>query len=717
MISEKLEKIFRNASEKERRLLAEASSVASVALEGVKRDDGNPFMNHVISVAEIVAGEIGLPVPAVCAVFLHEAFRVEREGLKALKAQFGAEIINMVESLNRISEIKPKETGLQAENFRKLIVSYSKDPRVTLVKLADRLEVMRSLDNFPKTKQVKKSTETQFLYAPLAHQLGLYNMKSEMEDIAFRFTDPESYRLVANKLKAGEQERKRLTDLFVKPVEMALRKAHIKYRLKSRTKTAYSIWKKMQKQQISFEQVADLFAIRIIIDSPQESEKELCWKVYSIVTEFYTPDTKRLRDWITVPKENGYESLHTTVNGPQGSIIEVQIRSERMDEIAESGHASHWSYKGIKSAGTLDTWLEGVKQLLESPEKSNPDMIDISEMDEIFVFTPAGDLRKLSKEASVLDFAFDIHTNLGLKCSGAKVNGKLYSIREKLKTGDVVEIISNKNQKPSLDWLNFVVSSKARSRIKLKIKEEENRAAATGRELFERRMNNWKLSFDDDLISYLVKHYKLKSISEFFASLGNSSVDIAEIKSLIQNRIGEESSKEGLEGADLKSAQTKSASASSSASVDYLVIDERLNNIDFKLAKCCNPIKGDDIFGFVTIREGIKIHRITCPNASRLIENYPYRVQKARWRESATSTSFQASIRISAYEEGGLGRQIMDLVAGFNIPMRHFSISGSKGMVEAKLLILIPNNQMLDKIIFNLRKLKGVKTVSRISNV
>ncbi|MDX9782468.1 MAG: RelA/SpoT family protein [Bacteroidales bacterium] len=711
MIGDKLEKIFRNSPERELNLLSRAAAIASKSLEGIKRDDGNPFMNHVLSVAEIVASEITLPLPAVCAVFLHEAFRVNRDGLKELKSQFGDEIINMVESLNRISEIKPKETGLQAENFRKLIVSYSKDPRVTLIKLADRLEVMRSLDNFPKTKQVKKSTETQFLYAPLAHQLGLYNMKSEMEDIAFRFTDPENYRLVANKLKAGEQERKRLTDLFVKPVELALKKAHIKYRLKSRTKTAYSIWKKMQKQQISFEQVADLFAIRVILDSHQESEKELCWRVYSIITEFYTPDTKRLRDWITVPKENGYESLHTTVTGPQGSIIEVQIRSERMDEIAESGHASHWSYKGVKGVSGLDSWLEGVKKLLESPEKSNPDMMDISEMDEIFVFTPSGDLRRLLKGSSVLDFAFDIHTNLGLKCSGAKVNGKPCSIREGLKTGDVVEIISNKNQKPSLDWLNFVVSSKARSKIKLKVREEESKTADSGRELFERRMNNWKIVADDDLLAFLIKHYKHKSIFDFFAALGSGSVDIAEVKSLIQTRGEDSNQKEVQDLSEVKTTQSHTSAG------DYLIIDERLNNIDFKLAKCCNPIKGDDVFGFVTIKEGIKIHRITCPNASRLMENYPYRVQKARWRESSASNSFQAAIRISAYEEGGLGRQIMDLVSGFNIPLRHFSISGNKGMVEAKLQISVPNNQMLDKIIFNLKKLKGVKTVSRISNV
>ena len=711
MISEKLEKIFRNASEKELTLLSRADSIASTSLENILRDNGKPFMHHVTSVAEIVAIEMGLPIPAVCSVFLHEAYRVERDGLKAHKSEFGEEIIHLAESLNRISDIKPKETGLQAENFRKLIVSYSRDPRVTLIKLADRLEVMRSLDTFTKTKQIKKSRETQFLYSPLAHQLGLYKIKSEMEDISFRYTDSENYRFVANKLKAGEQDRKRLEDLFVKPLEQSLKRAHIKYRLKSRTKTAFSIWKKMQKQQIPFEQVADLFAIRIIIDSPFESEKELCWKAYSIVTEYYKPDTNRLRDWITVPKENGYESLHTTVAGPQGSTIEVQIRSERMNEIAESGHASHWSYKGVKSVRGLDSWLEMVKKLLESPEQSSQAFMSAVDLDEIFVFTPTGDLRKLSNGASVLDFAFDIHTNLGLKCSGAKVNGKLCSIREKLKTGDVVEVVSNKNQKPSLDWLNFVVSSKAKARIKFKVREEESKSALSGKELFERRMNNWKISFNDDLLAYLVKHYKKKNISEFFTALGNSTVDILDVKSVIQSKDSSDNSKVSVEPVEIKVYQSKSTPG------DYLIIDDKLNNIDFKLAKCCNPIQGDDVFGFVTIREGIKIHRITCPNASRLIENYPYRVQKARWKESTTSNSFQAAIRISAYEEGGLDRLIMDLIAGYNIPLRHFSINKNKGMVEAKLLILIPNNQMLDKIIFNLRKLKGVKTVSRISNV
>jgi len=497
-------------------------------------------------------------------------------------------------------------------------------------------------------------------------------------------------------------------------LNLVSKKAHIKYRLKSRTKTAYSIWKKIQKQQIPFESVADIFAIRIILDAPPEKEKELCWKAYSIVTESYTPDTKRLRDWITVPKENGYESLHTTVTTPQGSVIEIQIRTERMDEIAESGHASHWAYKGVKQVQGLDSWLNGVKKMLESPGKSDASGLEGFSLDEIFVFTPDGDLRRLTAGSSVLDFAFDIHTNLGLKCSGAKVNGKPCSIREKLKTGDVVEIISQKNQKPSLDWLNFVVSTKARAKIKQKVKEEESKSAVAGRELFERRMNNWKLESDDEILSYLVKHFKCKTIPEFFASLATSQIDIAAVKPLITER--------GKEQADSQREvpvvqEQRGQAAQSPASADYLIIDERLNNIDFKLSKCCNPIMGDEVFGFVTIREGIKIHRIDCPNASRLFDNYPYRIQKAKWRETVTSNSFQASLRVSAYEEGGLGQQIMEIVSALNMPLRHFTISASRGTVEAKLIVLVPNNQMLDKLIFNLKKIKGIKSVSRISNV
>jgi GTP pyrophosphokinase len=714
MFSVKMEKAYESSPEKERNEVRLAFDIAKEQLEGVKRSDGSPFLNHVIAVSEIIVMELGLFMPAVAAFFLHESSRVDKSVLDLNKKSFSAEVINMAESLNKISGIKPKDTGLQAENYRKLIVSYSRDPRVTLIKLADRLEVMRNLEYFNKSGQLKKATETLLLYAPLAHQLGLYNIKSEMEDLSFRYTDPENYRLIANKLKAGEQERKRLTDLFVKPIELDLKKAHIKYQLKSRTKTAYSIYRKMQKQQIGFESVADVFAIRIIIDSAPEREKELCWKVYSIVTGNYTPDTKRLRDWITVPKENGYESLHTTVFTKEGNVVEVQIRSARMDDIAENGYAAHWAYKGVKSEQGLSVWLGRVKDLLEKGNIADAHKeVDLS-LGEIFVFTPDGDLRRLSAGSSVLDFAFDIHTNLGTKCSGAKINGKPASIRDKLHTGDVVEVMSNKNQKPTLDWLNYVVSSKARAKIKQKVKEEESKRAIEGRELLERRVNNWKYSFNDELVVFLLKHYKFKTAGEFYTALAREEVDISAIKGVLAARENDSlpDSRDQLPVVSAK--QTKPVVSSGK---DYLVIDEKVGNIGFKLAKCCNPIMGDEVFGFVTIKEGVKIHRMSCPNAARLIENYPYRIQKVKWRESVQGNHFQASLKISGYGEATSAGQIMEIVNSLGLSLRNFSISETKGRLEARMQVAVTNNQQLDKLIFNLKKLKGVKSVNRIANV
>lgn len=713
MISAKLDKILNTCKSEEQKWLIKSNEIASTNLSDMVRGDGSPFMDHVIAVAEIVAFEIGLSSEAIAAVFLHEASRSNNSLLEDYRKDFNEEIISIAQSLNKISGIEPKDTGLKSDNYRRLIVSYSHDPRVSLIKLADRLEVMRSLDFFTKSKQAKKATETLLLYAPLAHQLGLYNLKSEMEDLSFKYTDPEQYRFITNKLKAGEQDRKRLMDIFVKPIELSLKKAHLQYKLKSRTKTAYSIWKKMQAQQIPFEGVADIFAIRIIIDAPPEREQELCWKVYSMVTEHYQPDTSRLRDWITVPKSNGYESLHTTVTAQNNQRIEVQIRSTRMDDVAENGHASHWSYKGVKNDEGLNAWLGGVKNLLESQDKRPENQFLDFVIDDIFVFTPDGDLRRLQSGSSVLDFAFDIHTNLGLKCSGAKINGKPGSIREKLKTGDVVEIMSSKNQKPSSDWLNFVVSSKAKAKIKQKIKEEEGKQIQAGKELFERRMANWKLEISDDLLNYLVKHYKYKTIGEFYAALADDEVDIIDVKAQV-------SSREAREEAELKEPLQTQVPRHTHKEVntsDFLIIDEKLNNVGFKLSKCCNPIMGDEVFGFVTIKEGVKIHRIGCPNAARLMDNYPYRIQKVKWKESSTGQSFQTSIRVSSYGDSGLSQQIMEVINSLSVSLRFFSINEHKGMIEAKMQVAVPNNQVLDKLIFNLKKIKGVKSVSRTSNV
>ncbi len=725
ILKSRLNAIIERFSQQEQELVSGAYSIAEQNLAEMTRGNGHPFMEHPLGVAAIVANEIGLMPDAIAAVFLHEATRQNPQMVAELRKHYSAEIITMVEGLNNISSITPKETQLQAEKYRKLIISYSKDPRVTLIKLADRLEIMRNLDLFPKSSIMRKITETIMLYIPLAHQLGLYNMKSELEDLYFKYADPESYRAITNKLKATERDREKLAEQFIRPLQERLSKKYT-YKLKTRTKTAYSIWKKMQKQGVPFEGVFDVFAIRFIVDAPpdRESEHAYCWDIFSEVTREYKQDSNRLRDWITNPKPNGYESLHITVENKEGAHIEVQIRTTRMDNIAENGHASHWSYKGIKSVHGLDSWLKNVKQMLESNASDTYTSKDIS-LNEIFVFTPTGDLRQLPKGATILDFAFSIHTNLGVKCSGAKVNGKVVSIREELHTGDVVEIMSSKNQKPSADWLNIVVSSKARSRIKNKLKEEEGKLSKLGRETLERRMKNWKMELNDDILSELTKHYKLKSIGELCIAINDEKIDLQDIKTFLTSR----SSADSTENAPTEqpssgnSAQTAAANAAKSGrhdDDDYLIINDKLDNISFKMAKCCNPIFGDDVFGFVSATGGIKIHRISCPNAARLLEMYPYRVQKVKWRQVSNTTRFQTGIKVIVENgDASVGTKIIDSVNKQSAMIRAFRIeeraSGKEGDFNVMLSISVSNNGHLDRVISDIKKIRGVKTVLRNS--
>jgi GTP pyrophosphokinase len=543
----------------------------------------------------------------------------------------------------------------------------------------------------------------------------MYNLKSELEDLYFKHSDPENYRAITNKLKATEGEREKLAQEFVKPLEQSLKESGIKYKLKVRTKTAYSIWKKMQKQNVPFEGVYDVFAMRFILDVPLEKEHDYCWEVYSRVTEEYKPDVKRLRDWITNPKPNGYESLHTTVQNREGAYIEVQIRTARMDDMAENGHASHWSYKGIKSVHGLDEWLKGVKAMLESSDPSTYTNAVQKELDEIFVFTPDGDLKQLPKGASVLDFAFNIHSNLGVKCSGAKVNGKIASIKDELHTGDVVEIMSNKNQKPSADWLKIVVSSKARNRIKAKLKEEENKLMKLGREMLERRMKNWKLELNDDVLADIAKHYRMKASAEVFLAIYQEKIDLLQLKDFLTK--GEE---EENVLPDSKPEKPSAKPKGKSSDGDYLIISDKLNNISFSMAKCCNPIFGDDVFGFVSATGGIKIHRISCPNASRLIEKYPYRLQKVKWRQVSNTTQFQTGLRIIGDGDTSIGAQLIECITKQEASMRSFNITERRkpgNMLEfvAEIGISVGNNAHLDRVTSALRKIREVKTVLRTS--
>ncbi len=701
-------------------LIDKAYAIATVALADETRGNGHPFIEHPVNVALIAADEIGLPADCVAAVFLHEATRMHPE-IDLKSGDFPEDVYKMVEGLNKIATIKPKDTRLEAESYKKLIVQYSTDPRVTVLKIADRLEVMRHLEMFPKASREKKILETLMLYIPMAHQLGLYNIKSEMEDIYFRFAEPEQYRTITNKLKATERDRIRLTEEFIEPLKKTLSDDGIHYKLKIRTKTAYSIWRKMCKQKVPFEGVYDVFAIRFIIDCEPDTrtEKNLCWKVYSYVTEEYEADTKRLRDWVTNPKPNGYESLHITVKNKSGAYIEVQIRTKRMDDEAENGQASHWSYKGIKHEAQLDKWLTSVRYALEHPHEGSPDELPQPPSKEIFVFTPSGELRILPAGASVLDFAFNIHSGLGVRCAGGRINGKAVSIREKLKTGDVVDIMSGKNQKPSPDWLNFVVTSKARNRIRQELNEEEYKKAAQGKELLGRRLKNWKLELPDEVLAELLKRLKYATLNSFYAAIIDGEVDVNDVKNYIldRDRIAAEAIEAARE-AEAERIETRAADwGNRHSSDDILVLNARdLKGLDYKMSKCCHPVFGDDVFGFVTRTEGIKIHRISCPNAARLISTYPYRIQKVKWADSPAGGSFQSSLKIVADMESSVIGQITEIVNTFKASLRTFNVSENhrSGTYEITMRISVPSNMELDKVISQIRLLKHVTKVTRV---
>ncbi|MDR1984619.1 MAG: RelA/SpoT family protein [Prevotellaceae bacterium] len=688
-------------------LLEKSFDIAANVLSCYIRENGKPFISHAIEVAKIIITELGMSSTSVVAMFLHEA--ISKSETEIDIKHFGDDIQRIVEGLNKISKIDIKTTSLQADNFRKLIVSYSSDPRVTLIKLADRLEIMRSLSFFTPIKQMQKATETMLLYAPLSHQLGLYNLKGELENLAFKYLDSSAYRMVTNKLKSTTAEREKFVEDFLIPIENELKKNNFKYEIKSRTKTAYSVWRKMQTQQVNFESVYDVFAIRIILDTEFENEKSDCWAAYSIVANIYEPDTRRFRDWVSRPKITGYESLHTTVSTADGKFVEVQIRTRRMDEIAEKGAAAHWKYKGVKQEHSVQDWLDNVRSLLETSQIETTENINKISQTEIFVFTPTGDLRRLPNGATVLDFAFDIHTNIGAHCVGARVNGKNATIREKLKTGDTVEVLTSKNQTPKADWLNFIVTSKAKSRVRANLNEEEAKHARLGKEIIERRLKNWKLSTFEEAITALTKYYKLKQGADFYAMLGSEKISFPEVKDVLQKLYAESEKKPDI----IETKQTEKPKTSLRQS-EYLIIDERLSGLSYHLAKCCNPIKGDDIFGFVTINSGITIHSITCQNATRLLDKYSYRVIKAKWRDE-NEGSFLTTIKIVGNDEIGMLNKITETLQKINASIRSINISSQKGVFEGKIQISVSSAKFLEHILHRLMQIKGIDKVQRIN--
>lgn len=692
-------------------LVDKAREIALKALEDITRYDGKPFMEHVDNVAAIVADEIALPESCVAAIYLHEASTIGN--LKDMSG-FPSDITTIAEGLNKIALIRPKDTKLEAETYKKLIVSYSTDPRVTVIKIADRLEVMRHLEIFPKTSREQKLLETLMLYIPLAHQLGLYNIKQEMEDIYLRFARAEEYRAITNRLKATEKDREKLTAEFIEPLKLKLSQAGIKYKLKVRTKSAYSIFKKMENQGVDFDGVFDVFAIRFIIDCENDNavEKDLCWKVYSYVTEEYEPDTKRLRDWISQPKPNGYESLHITVHNREGNALEVQIRTKRMDDMAENGAASHWSYKGVQAQKSTQHWLESVRYTLEHPYDTKPEDLPIPPSDEIFVYTPSGELRTLRAGSSILDFAFNIHSGLGCRCTGGKINGKAVQIKEKLKTGDVVEILTSKNQRPGKDWLGWVVSPKAKSKIRQELDADERKAAADGRELLVRRLKNWKLTLEDDVLHEYMKSLKYTSNITFFADIASGQLDVNDIKTWILSA-GE---RKAAVPEDTKERVWSSGKSASNGDNILVLNAKDIKGMQYRMARCCNPVFGDDVFGFVTRTEGIKIHRMSCPNAARLLERFPYRIQKVKWQDTATTSDFQCTLVVTADSDSPVLANVLQVIGGFKASVRSVNVKDRdrNGLSEISVRILVPSNMELDKIISQLNNLKDIHRVKRI---
>ena len=715
-----------NFSETTQRLVDEALAYAAECLEKQVRYDGSPLLDHAAGVARIVISEIGLGRNSTLAAILHDVVRLAACGeagdlmgvTSEIRRRFGDEVLGITVGLSNISKIRLKVSKEQAANFRDLIVSYSEDPRVILIKLADRLEVMRNLRMFPREKWRKKSWESMNLYAQIAHKLGLYSIKSELEDIALSYLEPAEYEHIHRKLEETERERQTFIDRFLAPIVERLDRQGFNYHVKSRTKSIFSIWTKMHKQHVPFEGVYDIFALRIILDCPPEEEKTQCWAVYSIVTDYYIPNTERLRDWISIPKSNGYESLHTTVSAGGGRWVEIQIRTERMDAVAERGIAAHWRYKGVnQGALTSEMWLGRLRELMENTPHALAQRFDSRPSSgEIFVFTPNGDLRKLPEGATVLDFAFDIHSNLGCSCSGGKINGRAVPIKETLHNGDIVEILTQKNQTPKADWLSFVVTSKARNKIKSYLREEQAKHTRMGREELERKLKNWKFAITiDEAVAYLAKYFKLRLGTEVYALIATQKLDFGSIKEILSRHLSGEAEEE-RRAAAAEIERQKAAlhgTQEKAAPQDALVIDDDISKIQYKLAKCCNPIKGDDVFGFVTISAGITIHRCDCPNAKRMRENYPYRVIDARWRQTAEG-AFRVTIRIVAADTTGMANHITEtVIRDLKLNIRSMNLASRGGLLTGTVDVEVPATSVVDTLVHAILRIKGVQKAFR----
>ena len=723
MILREYRKLLRKAKpflkDGDAKLIKKAFTASMEAHKDMRRKSGEPYILHPIAVATIAVEEIGLGTTSIIAALLHDVVEDTDWELEDIEREFGSKVAPIIDGLTKISGVFEYGTSQQAENFRKMLLTLSKDVRVILIKLADRLHNMRTLESMPRNKQMKITSETIYLYAPLAHRLGLYAIKSELEDLHLKYTQTEIYRDIANKINETKAARSRFIKSFIAPFEEDLSKVKWEYVIKGRPKSIYSIWNKMKKQNIPFEQVYDLFAIRIIIDAPVDNEKAACWEVYSIVTDYYKPNPDRLRDWISTPKANGYESLHTTVMSDTGQWVEVQIRTKRMDDIAEKGYAAHWKYKDKYSnpeQTRLEQWISRVRDMLESNDTDAIEFVDDFRSnlfsDEVFVFTPKGELKTLPNGATALDFAFDIHTEVGAKCIGAKVNQKLVPINYELKNGDQVEILTSNKQKANEDWLRFTVSSKAKSKIKDLLKEDKKSAALEGKEIVYRKLKQMKIEPKDEVINKIRAYFDEKTPLDLYYGIATGKHDPKNIKKF-QDEVLTPKPKTGKRIRQASDAKAFESELKKAKGQDMLLIGEDMDVVDYTIAKCCHPIPGDEVFGFVTINEGIKIHRTSCPNAPELLSNHGNRVVKARWT-SQQEIAFLAGLQIIGTDRVGLISDVTQIIsAELKVNMQSISVDTQDGIFEGKIHLFVQSTKHLDDLIKKLRSVGGIVKVNR----
>lgn len=711
---------YRTLSAKDKKLIRKAFETAVEAHKDQRRKSGEAYIFHPIAVAKIVAYEIGLDATSIASALLHDVVEDTHFSLADIEQMFGEVVARIVDGLTKISSLqKDGDISLQAENFRKMLLTLNDDIRVIIIKIADRLHNMQTMDAMRSDKQVKIASETLYIYAPLAHRIGLYNIKTELEDLSLKYTEPEVYTDILGRIKESKEEQDQYIEDFSKTLSDALDKEEIDFEIKGRPKSIYSIRKKILKQNISFEEVYDKFALRIIYASKPEQEKFLAWKIYSIVTDYFRPNPTRLRDWISSPKTTGYEALHITVMGPKGRWVEVQIRSERMNEIAEKGYAAHYKYKHENEAQDeqgLDLWLNRLQEALENNEMNAVDFVEQFKLNlyskEIFVFTPKGDLKSLPKGATVLDFAFSIHTDVGYQTRGAKVNGKIVALSRILKSGDQVEIITSSTAKPTKNWLDYATTARARTKIKSALKEKRKLIAADGKEVLRRKLKSQRISLNERTVNEMVVFFKLKTSLDLFYRVGIGTIDNKDIKdfaasrsnvlvSFIKNKIRRSPQQDATQGDDVTD------------NYDQLVFGDDEQKLDYKLSACCNPIPGDEVFGFTTIKDGIKVHKKNCPNAIQLQSNYAYRILKAKWIDSSQE-EFSATIKLTGIDDIGLVSVITgEISKNLNVNILNIAFSSNDGVFEGKLVIKVKNNSILTTLIERLKKIDGIDKVKR----